>query len=202
MGTKLNEVSVHYSHEGWDHFYLAMAGTDCEILVDMFTEMFGPPEMFDPTDLKTPTAKKAHTEAEQYEEETLCCEGGPDTSKPKVLYPTSTTLPVSIRIPPEYCPVVTPAEEISKASGKLVMKTYYQCVICSHHSQNKDSTSNHTHCYLNITLTCSWPKCDKSYEASDSFKEHVNKKHGGQVAPAALSKEEGKAVVAGLLSAK
>ena len=126
MGTKLNEVAPsRYSHEGWDHFYLVVAGTDFETLVDMFTELFGPPEMLDPTNLETPTAKKAHTEAEQYEEEALHHEGGPDTSKPKVLYPTSTTLPVSIEIPPKYCPVVTPADEISKASRKLVTKTYY-----------------------------------------------------------------------------
>ena len=93
MGTKLNEVAAHYSHEGWDHPYLVVAGTDCEILVDMFTELFGPPEMLDSTDLETPATKKACTKAEQYEEEALCLEGGPDTSKPMVLYPPALPSP-------------------------------------------------------------------------------------------------------------
>ena len=79
-------------------FYFAVAGTDCKILVDMFTKLFGPPEMLNPMDLEGPVAKKACTEAKQFEEEALHCEGGPDTSKPTILYPASHTIPISFSI--------------------------------------------------------------------------------------------------------
>ena len=95
-----------------------------------------------------------------------------------------------------------PTKEVSKASRKLVMKTYYQCVICFHQSQNKDSTYTHMCRHLNVTLACSWPKCNKLYEAPEGFKDHINKKHGRQVAPTTLSKEEAEVVVAGLSLAK
>ena len=91
---------------------------------------------------------------------------------------------------------------LPKKLVKLVTKTYYQCVVCSHWSQNKDSTYRHTCHNLNVTLAYSWPKCNKSYEAPEGFKDHVNKKHRGEVAPPTLSKEEAEAVVFGLSLAK
>ena len=71
MGAKLNEVAACYSQEGWDHFHQAVAGTDCEILLNMFSELFGPPEMLDPTELEPPATKKTPTKAEKFEEEML-----------------------------------------------------------------------------------------------------------------------------------
>ena len=85
MGVKLNEVAACYLREEWDHFYLAVAGTDCEILLDMFSKLFRPPEILNPTNLETPATNKAQTEAEHFEEEALHCEGGPDASKPDTL---------------------------------------------------------------------------------------------------------------------
>ena len=195
MGAKLNEVAAHYSQEGWDHFYLVVVGTDCKILHDMFSKLFRPPEMVDPMKVESTTTKKAHTEAEKFKEEALHQEGGLDTAKLTVVYPTCTTIPHTIGITSDYYPVVTPTEETSKASRKLVSKTYYQCVICSHRGQNKNSTFTHMHHHLNVSLACSWPNCKKSYEAPEGFKNHVNKK---QVAPEALNKEEAESVVSSL----
>ena len=42
MGAKLNEVAARYNLEGWDCFYLAVAGFNCEIILDMFSELFCP----------------------------------------------------------------------------------------------------------------------------------------------------------------
>ena len=177
MSTKLNEVATHYSCEGWDRLCLVVVGTDCEILVDMFTKLFGPPEMLNPMDLKGPAAKKAHTEAKQYEKEALHFKGGLDTSKPTILYPISRTIPVIIGILSEYMPMVHYAEEKSKASGKFVTKTFYHCTICPHQSQNKDSTHNHTRRHLNVSLACSWPNCGKTYDAPNGLMAHIDKKH-------------------------
>ena len=151
--------------------------------------------MLDPMELEPPTTKKACTEVEKFEEEALCQEGGLDTTKPTIIYPTSTSIPNTIGISSDYYPVMTPTEETSKASGKLISKTYYQCTIFSHWGQNRNSMFTHTHCHLNVSLACLWPNCKKSYEAPEGFKDHVNKKHGEQVAPNALSKEEAESVL-------
>ena len=153
--------------------------------------------MLNPMDLEGPAAKKACTEAKQYEEEAPHCEGGPDISKPTILYPISHTIQVTICIPSEYMPMVHYAEERSKASGKFVTKTYYHCTICPHWSQNKDSTHNHTCRHLNVSLACSWPNHGKTYDAPDGLVAHIDKKHGGILAPTAISKEEAEAMVVG-----
>ena len=51
---------------------------------------------------------------------------------------------------------------------------------------------------LNDSLACLCPNCKKSYKAQEGFKDHVNKKHGGQLAPKALSKEEAESIVSSL----
>ena len=165
-------------------FYFAVAGTDCKILVDMFTKLFGPPEMLNPMDLEGPVAKKACTEAKQFEEEALHCEGGPDTSKPTILYPASHTIPISFSIL-SIQSTVHYAEEKSSASG-----------------QNRDSTYSHTCRHLSVSLACSWPNCGKAYDVPDGLIAHVDKKHRGALAPAAISKEEAQVVVAGLSKSK
>ena len=94
------------------------------------------------------------------------------------------------------------SEEVSKASGKMVLKTFYHCTVCTKRLQNKDSMYNHTRCHLNILIGCTWPKCGKKYKAPEGLKEHVSEKHSSFLSPEALSKEEAKAMVAGLSSAK
>ena len=84
MVAKLNEVAAHYSQEGWDWFYLAVAGSDCNIILDMFSKLFGPPSQTELEDLDKPT-KKAWTEAATFEEEVLKQEGVPDTNQVKMV---------------------------------------------------------------------------------------------------------------------
>ena len=202
ISAKLNEVAAHYSQEGWDHFYLAVAGTNCEILLNMFSELLGPPQMLDPTELESPATKKAHTEVGKFEEEMLKCEGLPDTSKETILYPTSFSIPTDFYIEKEFCPTIGYAEEKSKASGKMVTKSYYNCTICDKKSQNEDSMLNHSRPHLNIFLGCTLPKCGKKYKAPDSLKDHITKKHSRLLLPTTLSKDGAEAMVAKLSSAK
>ena len=136
MGAKLNEVAAHYSWEGWDRFYLVVAGSDCNIILDMFSELFGPPSRTELEDLDGPTKKKACTEAAAFEEEALKEEGVPDTSQAETVYPTSTTISHTIGIPADYFPTTYQAEELSKSTGQMVGRMYYHCTIWPHRSQN------------------------------------------------------------------
>ena len=85
MGAKLNEVAASYSWEGWDCFNLPVMGSDCNIILDMFSKLFSPPSKLDLDDLQEPKQKKAHTEVAEFEEEMLKQEGLPDTSKETIL---------------------------------------------------------------------------------------------------------------------
>ena len=146
-------------------------------------------------------AKKAHTEMAEFEDEMLKWEGILDTSQETILYPASLPIPTEFGIE-EFCPTMGYSEEKSKASGKMISKTFYHCTICTKRSQNKDSMYNHTSCHLNILTGCTWPNCGKKYEAPEGLKQYVSKKHGNLLAPEALCKEEAEAVVAGLSSSK
>ena len=67
MGAKLNEVAARYSQEWWDHFYLAVASSDCQIVLDMFSEFLPT----GPGGSQGTPAKKAHVEAAKFKEEML-----------------------------------------------------------------------------------------------------------------------------------
>ena len=129
-------------------------------------------------------------------------EGLPDTIKETMLFPMSLPIPTDFGVEKEFYPIVGYTEEKSKASGKMVTKTYYNCTISNKRSQNRDSMFNHTRHHLNISLGCAWPKCGKKYEAPDGLKEHIMKKHGNLLSPTASSKDEAEAMVAELSSAK
>ena len=198
MGAKLNEAAGHYSQEGWDRFYLTIAGTDCNVIIDMLSELFGPPFQLEPEELNEPARKKAHTQAAAFEERMLKQEGVPDTSKTKVVYPTSKTISYTIWVPTDYHPTVHQSEEPGKVTGHLVGRTYYHCMVCTHRPQNRDSTYNHTCHHLNVIIGCAWPGCPKMYDAPDGLITHINKKLGGLLLPDALSKTEAEEVIAGL----
>ena len=202
MGAKLNEVATRYSWEEWNCFYLAVADSDCEIILDMFLELFGPPSQLDLDNLQEPQQKKANTETAEFKEKMLKQKGMLDTSKETVLYPTSFPIPTEFSIEKEFHPTVGYSEELSKTSCKMVSKTFYHCTVCTRRLQNKDSMYNHTRCHLNILIGCTWLKCGKKYKAPEGLKEHITKKHSGLLSPEALSKEEAEAMVAGLSSAK
>ena len=191
MEDRLNEVLAHYTQEGWDHFYLVVTGSDCNIILDMFSEIFGPPSWVQLEYLDEPSKKRARTEAAAFEKAVLKQEGVPDTSKVKTVYPTSTTMSYTIGAPVDYFPTTHQAEEPSKATGQMVGCMYYHCTIYPHRSQNQDNTYMHTHCHLNVVIGCAWPNCTKTYDDS--------KRHGGLLLPGALSKGKAKAVIAGLV---
>ena len=149
MGAKLNEVAARYSQEGWDSFYLAVASSDCQIILDMFSELFGPLAQLD---LEEPAQKKAHTEAAAVEEEMLKQEGLPNTSKETILFLTSLPILTEFGLEKEFQPTINYLVEPSRASGQKITKTYYSCTICSKHSQNKDSMYTHARWHLNILL--------------------------------------------------
>ena len=162
---------------------------------------YSAPSQLDLDDLQEPQQAKAHIEAAEFEEKMLKQEDMSDTSKETILYPTSFPIPTEFGIEKEFHPTVGDSEEVSKASGMMVMKTFYHCTVCTKRLQNKDSMYKHTRCHLNILIGCAWPKCGKKYEAPEALKEHVTKKHGGLLSPETLRKEEAKTVVAGLSSA-
>ena len=127
----------------------------------MFSELFSPSSQLDLEDLKEPQQKKAHVEAAKFEKEMLRQEGVMDTSKETVLYPASLPIPTEFGLEKDFCPTVRYLEEPSKASGKMVTKTYYNCTVCNKRSQNKDTMFKHARCHLNIVIGCAWPKCRK-----------------------------------------
>ena len=75
LGAKLNEAAARYSREGWDRFYLAIAGTDCNYVLDLLCELFGDPNLIELEDLHEPAKKKARTEAAEFKEQALASEG-------------------------------------------------------------------------------------------------------------------------------
>ena len=88
LGTKLNEAAARYSTEGRDQFYLAIAGTDCNYVLDLFCKLFGDPNPIELEDLDEPAKKKVCTEAAEFEEQALASEGVEDTSVETTMYPT------------------------------------------------------------------------------------------------------------------
>ena len=93
---------ARYSQEGWDHFYLAVAGSDCNIILDMLSELFSPPSHIELEDLDEPARKKVCTEAAAFEEEVLKQEGIPDTGQAKTVYPTSMSMSHTLGILVDY----------------------------------------------------------------------------------------------------
>ena len=91
----------------------------------MFSELFCPPFQTELEDLEESTKKKACTSAAAYEEAMLKQEGLPDTSVTKTIYPTSMSMSHTIGILLDYFPVSHQAKEPCKATGKLVIHTYY-----------------------------------------------------------------------------
>ena len=187
MGAKLNKVATRYSWEGSDCFYLAVASSNCEDIFDMFLELFCPPSQLDLKDLQEPQQKNAHTEAAEFEEKMPKQDGMPDTSKEIILYPASFPIPTKFSVEKEFHPTVGYFEEVSKARGKMVSRTFYHYTIYTRRSQNKDSMYNHTRCHLNILIWCAWPKCGKKCEAPEGLKEHITKKHSGLLSPGTQS---------------
>ena len=164
----------------------------------MFSKLFGPPSWTELEDLDKRAKEKARSEAATFEEEILKQEGVPDTGQAKMVYPTSTTISHTIGIPVDYFPTTHQAKELSKSTGQMVGHMYYHCTICSHRSQNQDSTYTHTHRHLNVVIGCAWPNCTKTHDTPNGLNAHVNKVHGGLLLPGALSKDEAEAVVASL----
>ena len=95
---------------------MAVAGSDCNIILDMLSELFGPPSCTELEDLDEPARKKAHTEVAAFEEEVLKQEGIPDTSQTKRVYPTSVSMSHTLGILADYFPTSHQAEECSKST--------------------------------------------------------------------------------------
>ena len=113
----MNEAATHYSWEGWDRFCWAVACSDCNIILDMLSQLFGLPSCTELEDLDEPARKKVHTEAATFEEEVLKQEGIPDTSQTKTVYPTSVSMSHTLGILADYFPTSHQAEEHSKSTG-------------------------------------------------------------------------------------
>ena len=143
FGTKLNEAAARYSREGWDQFYLAIAGTDCNYVLDLFCELFGDPNPIELEDQDELAKKKVCTEAAEFEEQALASEGVEDTSVETAVYPTGPlNYPIGVDI--NYHPLQEISEFTSSSTGKLVKRTKYYCNMCTYSSFNQDSTYTHT----------------------------------------------------------
>ena len=180
MGAKLNEAAACYSREGWDRFYLAVTGMDCNSVLDLFCELLRDPNPIKIKDLDEPQKKKARIEAAEFKEEALKEEGIPETSEMKTVYPTG-SMNYTISILTKYQPTQHLSKHPSKATGNLVSHTSYHCTMCTYHPFNRDSTYTHTRHHLNIVIGCAWPDCGKTYDAPDGLSKHVKTKHGGQL---------------------
>ena len=78
-------------------------------------------------------------------------EGMPDTSKETVLYPASFPIPTEFGVEKEFHTTVGYSGEMSKASGKMVSKTFYHCTVCTKRSQMKivcTTTAGTTYIFL------------------------------------------------------
>ena len=96
---------------------MGVTGSDCDIILNMLTELFSPPSHTELEDLDEPARKKAHTEAAAFEEEVLKQEGIPDTSQAKTVYPTSVLMSHTLGIPADHFPTSHQAEECNKSMG-------------------------------------------------------------------------------------
>ena len=135
LGAKLNEAIARYSREGWDQFYLAITGTDCNYMLDLLCELFGDPNPIELKDLDEPVKKKAHTEAAEFEEQALASEGVQDTSVETIVHPTG-PLNYSIGVDVKYRPRQEISEFTSSSTGNLVNRTKYYCQMCTYSSFN------------------------------------------------------------------
>ena len=197
LGAKLNEAAARYSREGWDQFYLAVTGTDCNYVLDLLCELFGDANPIELEDLDEPAKKRAHTEAAEFEEQALVSEGVQDTSVETIVYPTG-PLNYSLGIDVKYCPRQEISEFTNRSTGNLVNRTKYYCQMCTYSSFNRDSTYTHTHRHLNVVIGCAHPGCDKKYDAPDGLSKHIKSKHNGKLIPEGIKQEEAEAVVAKL----
>ena len=135
LGAKLNEATARYSREGWDRFYLAVAGTDCNYVLDLLCELFGDPNPIELKDLDEPAKKKARTEAAEFEEQALASKGVQDTSVETIVYPTG-PLNYSLGIDVKYHPRQEISEFTNHSTGNLVNRTKYYCQMCTYSSFN------------------------------------------------------------------
>ena len=197
LGTKLNEAAARYSREGWDRFYLAVAGTDCNYVLDLLCELFGDPNPIELEDLDEPAKKKTRTRAAKYEEQALASEGVQDTSVETIVYPTG-PLNYSLSVDVNYHPRQEISEFTNHSTGNLVNRTKYYCQMCTYSSFNRDSTYTHTCRHLNVVIGCAHPGCDKKYDAPDGLSKHIKSKHNGKLVPEGIKQEEAKAIVARL----
>ena len=127
----------------WDRFYLAVTGTDCNYVLDLFCELFGDPNPIELEDLDEPAKKKVHTEAAKFEEQALASKGVEDTSVETTIYPTG-PLNYSIGVDVKYHPKQEISDFTSSSTGNLVNRTKYYCNMCTYSSFNQDSTYTHT----------------------------------------------------------
>ena len=82
--SRLDVNSKMWQHDinmrGWTRFYIALAGTDTQYLIDMLEDMFGEGPLVDPDELATSNVKKQHKEALQAEKEVAEAAGEHDPS--------------------------------------------------------------------------------------------------------------------------
>ena len=135
LGAKLNEAAARYSRKGWDWFYLAVAGTDCNYVLDLLCELFGDPNPIELEDLDEPVKKKTRTRAAEYEEQALASEGVQDTSVETIVYPTG-LLNYSLSVDVNYHPRQEISEFTNRSTGNLVNRTGYYCQMCTYSSFN------------------------------------------------------------------
>ena len=197
LGTKLNEATARYSREGWDRFYLAVTGTDCNYVLDLLCKLFGDPNPIELEDLDEPAKKRARTEVAELEEQALASEGVQDTSVETIVYPTG-PLNYSLGVDVKYHPRQEISEFTNRSTGNLVNRTKYYCQMCTYSSFNQDSTYTQTCRHLNVDFGCVHPGCDKKYDAPNGLSKHIKSKHNGKLIPKSIKQEEAEAVVAEL----
>ena len=129
LGAKLNEAAARYSREGGDQFYLAIARTDCNYVLDLLCELFRDPNPIELEDLDEPAKKKARTEAAEFKEQALASEGVQDTSVETIVCPAG---PLNYSV--KYHPRQEISEFTSRSTGNLVNRTKYYCQMCTYSS--------------------------------------------------------------------
>ena len=198
IATKLEEAAAKYKQEAFTRMYIALAGTDCQILVDTLEQLFGEAEETeepDPTELDPPAIKKQRLDAATKEVEAA---GGEPSTSETIVRPKELPMPPDFGLDPEMTPRTISRDVVNNKTKKVTTAYFYECPICGTQSRNRASMMNDTRRCLGIKVGC--PLCPKTADSVKTISDHIIKVHGGKCKESDLTKEEAQALVASLVA--
>ena len=128
----MQEAVVRYQEEGFSQIYVACAGTNTQILIDLLETMFGDQDEPDLEGLESEAMKEMQEEAATAEEADIAATEGPTLSgNIACMVVTSLPVPLEFGLQPKMYPETESVKEPSKKDpSKRVTKIYYRCRRC------------------------------------------------------------------------